>query len=98
MNTRGTTNTYEEHFILKAEHVNRHSGCMYIVFSGFLTLVLGGGGLLASHPNHFTPMERVCGTHLTGVQVGPRTGLKEVEERNISFSISNQNSFHKQNF
>lgn len=84
-----TTNIYEENFVPKAQHVNRYGGCVYIVLSGFSILALGGDNSLASHPGQFTPRERVCGTHLIGVWLGPRTGLKEVEERNLSSSTSN---------
>jgi hypothetical protein len=39
-----------------------------------MTMALGGGGWLASHPGRLYPRERP-GTHFTGGLVGPRAGL-----------------------
>jgi hypothetical protein len=46
----------------------------------FLTSVLVGSEWSASYPSHFTPRERVSGTHWTGGWVGPRTSLDNVEK------------------
>jgi hypothetical protein len=45
----------------------------------FLTSALVGGG--ASRLGHFTPGERVPGTHWIGGWVGPRTGLADMDNR-----------------
>jgi hypothetical protein len=47
----------------------------------FLTSALVGGQWSASHPGHFTPGERVPGTHWTKGWVDLRTGLHNVERR-----------------
>jgi hypothetical protein len=47
----------------------------------FLTSVLGGGKLLVSRSDRFTPGEVDTGTYWIGGWVGPRTGLDAVERR-----------------
>jgi hypothetical protein len=47
----------------------------------FLTSALVGDERSASHPCHFTPGERVPGTHWIGGWVGPRASLDDVEKR-----------------
>jgi hypothetical protein len=44
------------------------------------TSALFGGEWLASRPDHFTPEERVHGTHWVGGWVGPSVSLEEVEK------------------
>jgi hypothetical protein len=44
----------------------------------FLSSALAGGEWSASGPGHFTPEERVPGTHWKRVWVGPRAGLDDV--------------------
>jgi hypothetical protein len=48
-----------------------------------LTSALGGGGWSASCPGHFTPRERVPGTHWIGGWVGPRAVLDAAVKRKI---------------
>jgi hypothetical protein len=50
----------------------------------FLTSALHGGEWSASRPGRFTPEQRAPGTHWIGGWVAPRTGLDDVEKRNIS--------------
>jgi hypothetical protein len=47
----------------------------------FLTPALVGGEWSDSRPGHFTPGERVPGTHWIGGWVSPRAGLDDVEKR-----------------
>jgi hypothetical protein len=46
-----------------------------------LTSALVGGEWSASRPGHFTPGEKVRGTHWIGGWVSPRTNLDDMEER-----------------
>jgi hypothetical protein len=48
-----------------------------------LTLALDGGEWSASRSGHFTPRERIPGTHWMGSWVGPRAVLDAVVERKI---------------
>jgi hypothetical protein len=48
-----------------------------------LTLALVGGERSASRSGRFSPEERAPGTHWTGGWVSPRTGLDDVEGREI---------------
>jgi hypothetical protein len=48
-----------------------------------LTSALDGGEWSASHPGHFTPRERIHGTHWIGGCVGPRAVLDVVVKRKI---------------
>jgi hypothetical protein len=47
----------------------------------FLTSALDGGEWSASRPGRFTPGEKTPGNHWTGVWVGPRASLDDVEKR-----------------
>jgi hypothetical protein len=58
----------------KAEDVQNHI---------FLTSALGGGEWSASRPGHFTPGERVPGTHLIGGLVDHRAGLDDLDKRKL---------------
>jgi hypothetical protein len=49
-----------------------------------LTSALVGGEWSASRPGRFNPGERAPCTHCIGECVGPRTGLDDVEKRQIS--------------
>jgi len=53
-----------------------------------LTSELDGGEWSASRPGHFTPTERVPGTHWIGGWVGPRTELDSEEWRRQKFVSS----------
>jgi hypothetical protein len=48
-----------------------------------LTSALVGEEWSATRPGRFTPGEIVPGTHWIGGWVGPRTGLDDVERKNI---------------
>jgi hypothetical protein len=49
----------------------------------FLTSAVIEGEWSASHPSRFTPGERVCGTHWIEGWVGPRSGLDDMEKREV---------------
>jgi hypothetical protein len=53
----------------------------------FLTSALVGGEWSASCPGHFSPRERVPGTHWIGGQVGPRAGLDDVEKSKFTQDV-----------
>jgi hypothetical protein len=58
----------------------------------FLTSALVGGLWSASRPGPFTLGERTSGTHFIGGWVDPRTGLDDVERREILlYRASNSN-------
>jgi hypothetical protein len=46
----------------------------------FFTSALVGGELSTSRSGHFTPWERVPGTHWIGGWVGPKVGLDDMEK------------------
>jgi hypothetical protein len=68
---------------VKCVKVNRWSCPWYLLSTtpwrctgkSFLTSALDGGEWSASRPDHFTPGERVPGTHWTGVWVGLRASV-----------------------
>jgi hypothetical protein len=49
-----------------------------------LTSELVGGEWSASRPGCLTPRERATGTHWIGGWVEPRTGMDDVEKRNLA--------------
>jgi hypothetical protein len=55
-------------------------GRVDILIHIFLTSELVGGELSASRPVHFTPGERVPGTHWIDGWVDPRAGLDDMEK------------------
>jgi hypothetical protein len=50
------------------------------------TWAIDGGEWPASCPGHFNPGENASGTHLIKAWMGPRAGLKAMENRKIYFS------------
>jgi hypothetical protein len=56
-------------------------GGLDVYSHAFLTSALVGGEWSATRPGHFTPGERVPGTHWIGGWVGLRAGLDDVETR-----------------
>jgi hypothetical protein len=56
-------------------------GGVDVKYPDFLTLALVGSEWSASHSCHFTPGERVPGTHWIGGWVDPGAGLDDVEKR-----------------
>jgi hypothetical protein len=59
-----------------------------------LTSTLDGVEWSASRLGHFTPGERVLGTHWIGSWVGPRAGLNTVSKRKIPSPRRESNPDH----
>jgi hypothetical protein len=56
-------------------HIMKMSGWVEVQLHVFLILALDGSERSASHPNHFTPIERTPSTQWIGGWVGPRASL-----------------------
>jgi hypothetical protein len=69
-------------FLSKHSAIKMYGG-VEVQLHVFLTLVLDEDEWSASHPSHFTPGERMPGSHVIGGLVGPRANLDMMVILNI---------------